>query len=107
MTEEPPPEVLQAEHADDSQRSPVVKSAPSDVIDGNVRSNGKFGRKKGRVSEMKLSEENRRRSPRLSGESDGRGSSSRSVKVCYSIIFLSRFFVSPELSSFFSFLRFY
>ncbi|KEH20304.1 DNA (cytosine-5)-methyltransferase [Medicago truncatula] len=81
MTEESPPEVLQSEHADDSQRSPVVKSAPFDVIDGNVRSNGKSGRKKGRVSEMKLSEENRRRSPRLSGESDGRGSSSCSVKL--------------------------
>jgi len=88
MTEESPPEVLQSEHADESQRSPVVKSPPSDVIDGNVRSNEKSGRSKGRVSEMKLSEENRRRSPRLSGESDGRCSSSCSVKVCYSILFL-------------------
>ncbi|CAK8562024.1 unnamed protein product [Lathyrus sativus] len=81
MTEGSPPKVLPVEHADDSMRSPPPKSDPADAIGRNVGSSGGSSRRKGRVSEMKSSEENRRRSPRLSVESNGTDSSSRAVKL--------------------------
>ncbi|KAI5419022.1 hypothetical protein KIW84_043291 [Lathyrus oleraceus] len=81
MTEGSPPKVLPIEHADDSMQSPPPKSDLADANGRNVGSSGGSSRRKGRVSEIKSSDENRRRSPRLSVESDGTDPSSRAVKL--------------------------
>ncbi|KAL5063486.1 hypothetical protein RYX36_025223 [Vicia faba] len=82
MTGGSPPKVLPVAHADDdSMRSPPPKPDPAAANGRNAGSSGGSSRKKGRVSEVRLSEENRRRSPRLSVESDGTDSSSRDVKL--------------------------
>ncbi|XP_058768023.1 DNA (cytosine-5)-methyltransferase CMT2-like isoform X1 [Vicia villosa] len=82
MTEGSPPKVLPVQHADDdSMRSPPPKPNSADANGRNAGSSGGSSRRKGRVSEVRLSEENRRRSPRFSVESDETDSSSRDVKL--------------------------
>ncbi|MCI23475.1 DNA (cytosine-5)-methyltransferase CMT2-like, partial [Trifolium medium] len=82
-TEESPPKV---DNAIAFRRSPRLKSDSVDANNGNVGSSGKSVKRKGRLSvaELRLLSEgkDRRRSPRFSvaSESEGRDSSSRSVK---------------------------